>query len=74
MFSWDLGVCQKEGYLFGGPQNKDSSISGSRLGSPYLGNLIWEKVWALGAKVWALSMKVQEPQGGALISINTVGT
>ena len=40
--TWDLlelqmGVSQNYGYLFGGPHNKDYSILGSILGSPYCG-------------------------------------
>ena len=35
----DVGVSQNEGYLLGGPHNKDYSILGSILGSPYLGKL-----------------------------------
>ena len=34
-----LGVSQNWGYLFGGPYNKDYSILGSILGSPYFGKL-----------------------------------
>ena len=34
-----LGVSQNSGYLFGGPHNKDYSILGSILGSPYFGKL-----------------------------------
>ena len=33
-----MGVSQNYGYLFGGPHNKDCSILGSILRSPYLGN------------------------------------
>ena len=33
----DLGVSQNYRHLFGGPQNKGYSISGSILGFPYLG-------------------------------------
>ena len=29
-------VSQNYGYVFGGPQNKDSSILGSKLGFPHL--------------------------------------
>ena len=38
-----MGVSQNYGYLFGGPNNKDYSILGSKLGSPYFGKLpnIW---------------------------------
>ena len=32
-----MGVSQNYGYLFGDPHNKDYSISGSILGSPYFG-------------------------------------
>ena len=35
----NLGVSQNYGYLFGGPHNKDYSILGSILGSPYFGKL-----------------------------------
>ena len=35
----NVGVSQNWGYLFGGPNNKDSSILGSILGSPYVGKL-----------------------------------
>ena len=34
-FRVDLGVSQNEGYLYKGPNNKDYSILGSILGSPY---------------------------------------
>ena len=34
-----MGVSQNWGYLIGGPQNKDCSILGSILGSPYSGKL-----------------------------------
>ena len=34
-----IRVCQNYGYLFGDPYNKDCSILGSRLESPYLGKL-----------------------------------
>ena len=34
-----MGVSQNYGSLFGGPYNKDSSILGSILGSPYFGEL-----------------------------------
>ena len=34
-----MGVSQNWGYLFGGPYNKDYSILGSILGSPYFGKL-----------------------------------
>ena len=34
-----MGVSQNYGYPFGGPYNKDYSILGSILGSPYLGKL-----------------------------------
>ena len=34
-----MGVSQNSGYLFGGPNNKDYSILGSILGSPYFGKL-----------------------------------
>ena len=36
---WHMGVSQNYGYLFGGSHNKDYSILGSILGSPYFGNL-----------------------------------
>ena len=37
------------GYLFGSPHNKDYSIFGSILGSPYLGQLPYRVVtWGLG--------------------------
>ena len=32
-------VAYNQGYLFGGPHNKDHSLLGSILGSPYFGNL-----------------------------------
>ena len=32
-----MGVSQVYGFLFGGPHNKDYSILGSTLGSPYFG-------------------------------------
>ena len=32
-------LSQNEGYLFGGPYNKDQNILGSTLGSPYFGKL-----------------------------------
>ena len=35
-----MGVSQNYGYLFGVPNNKDYSILGSILGSPYLGKLL----------------------------------
>ena len=35
----DLGVSQNEGYLNGGPHDKDYSILGSILGSPSFGKL-----------------------------------
>ena len=35
----DLGVSQNHGYHFGGPNNKDYSILGSMLESPYFGKL-----------------------------------
>ena len=34
-----MGVSLNYGYLFGGPHNKDYSILGSILGSPYFGKL-----------------------------------
>ena len=34
----EMEVSQNEGYLFGGPHNKDHSIFGSILGPPILGN------------------------------------
>ena len=34
-----MGVSQNQGCHFGGPYNKDYSILGSTLGSPYLGKL-----------------------------------
>ena len=34
-----MGVAKMLGYLFGDPHNKDYSILGSILGSPYLGKL-----------------------------------
>ena len=34
-----MGVSQNQGCLFGGPHNKDYSIWGSILGSPYFGKL-----------------------------------
>ena len=34
-----LGGSQNKGYHFGGPNNKDYSILGSTLGSPYFGKL-----------------------------------
>ena len=34
-----VGVSQNQGYHFGGPYNKDYSILGSILGSPYFGKL-----------------------------------
>ena len=34
-----MGVSQSQGYLFGDPHDKDYSISGSTLGSPYVGKL-----------------------------------
>ena len=34
-----MGVSQNYGYHFGGPHNKDYSILGSILGSPYFGKL-----------------------------------
>ena len=34
-----LGVSQNNGYLYGGPHNKDYSILGSILGSPDFGKL-----------------------------------
>ena len=34
-----MGVSQNYGYLFEGPHNKDYSILGSILGSPYFGKL-----------------------------------
>ena len=36
---WDVEVSQNDGYLIGGPHNKDCSILGSILGSPYFGKL-----------------------------------
>ena len=38
-----MGVSQNWGYLFGGPYNKDYSILGSILGSPYFGKLPYEE-------------------------------
>ena len=35
----DMGASQNRGTLFGGPHNKDYSILGSILGSPYFGKL-----------------------------------
>ena len=35
-----MGVSQNYGYLLGGPYNRDYSIWGSILGSPYLGKLL----------------------------------
>ena len=35
-----MGVYQNYGYLFGGSHNKDYSILGSILGSPYFGKLL----------------------------------
>ena len=34
-----MGGSQNSGYHFGGPNNKDYSIMGSILGSPYFGKL-----------------------------------
>ena len=34
-----MGVSQNQGYLFGGPHNKDSNILGFILGSPHFGKL-----------------------------------
>ena len=52
-----MGVCQNYGYHFRGPHNKDYSILGSILGSPYLGklpyvgfgasNMEWTRMWNL---------------------------
>ena len=38
-----MGVSQNYGYLFGGPNNKDYSIFGSILGSPYFGKLPYQE-------------------------------
>ena len=35
----NMGISQNYGYHFGGPHNKDYSILGSILGSPYFGKL-----------------------------------
>ena len=37
----NVGVSQKKVYLVGGPYNKDYSILGSILGSPYVGKAPW---------------------------------
>ena len=39
MYCRIYGVCQNQRYLLGGPPNKGYSISGSTLGSTYLGKL-----------------------------------
>ena len=48
-FIWEIigiRVSQKQGYLFGDPHNKDHSILGSILGSPYLGKVPYhENMW-----------------------------
>ena len=38
-----MGVSLNEGYHFGGPKNKDYSILGSILGSPYFGKLPYRR-------------------------------
>ena len=53
----DLGVSQNYGYPFGGPHNKDYSILGSLLGSPYFGKLPFE-VRSLNFKVQGTVSKV----------------
>ena len=59
-----MGVSQNQGYHFRGPHNKDYSILGSILGSPYLGKLpciglrVW--VWGLGFEVWGGRVGVWE--------------
>ena len=40
-----VGVSQNDGYLFGGPHNKDYSILGTILGSPYFGKLPCIYIW-----------------------------
>ena len=37
-----MGVSQNQGYLFGVPNDKDYSIFGATLGSPYFGKLPYE--------------------------------
>ena len=39
-----MGVSQNWGYRFGGPHNKDYSILGSILGSPYFGKVQYKVV------------------------------
>ena len=43
-----MGVPKNYGYLFGGPYNKDYSILGSILGSPYFGKLPYRDNYYLG--------------------------
>ena len=51
------GVSPNWGYLFGGPYNKDCSVLGSILGSPYFGKLpslclmFWLAGGCLGCRV-----------------------
>ena len=39
LYAIQMGVSQNQGYLFGGPYNKDCIFGGSILGSPYSGKL-----------------------------------
>ena len=54
----DTGVSQNQGYNFGGPHNKDYSIRGSILGSPYFGKLPYSLCtlsMASGSGAWAVT-------------------
>ena len=42
-----MWVSQNYGYLFGGPNNKDYSLLGSILGSPYFGKLPYRLLGAI---------------------------
>ena len=47
-----MGVSQHYGYFFGGPHNKDYSILGSVLASPYFGNLgNYRHIWIMEKKM-----------------------
>ena len=48
-----MGISQNWGYLIGGPHNKDYSILGSTLGSPYFGKLPYR---GSGFRVWGVSI------------------
>ena len=61
------GVSYNLEYLFGGPYNKDSSILGSILGSPYFGKLPYGAI-ASAATAETLGL---EKQGTTRVAVGT---